>query len=114
MNSNNFIKTKTRNSDSDNDIYYKLLIKNDEGKYNNWLSTRCTCAYSSYNFWLQVIYTNGSTKGSGVGAYCLYGSSENSDRSGGWFLRPVVTIPASQIDLSTNYDTNGYWNLREQ
>jgi len=91
------------------EIYYQLLINPASGNktsYTNWLSSRMVYASGSDNAGFGL----GSVKYDWVDHDRLYYSAGYGSKLSE-HIRPVVSIPLSEIDMSTDYETTGIWNL---
>ena len=103
--SSNFETANTRDTTKANSMYYELLCNSGSSYY--WLASRFVHArYSSYAvFGLRRVYD-----GDVSGGYVFY--SDSITHSFAYFVRPVVSLPSNVIDLNTNYETEGKWNLK--
>lgn len=103
--SSNFETANTRDTTKANSMYYELLCNNGSSYY--WLASRyVTTNSASYaNFGLRFVF------GGNVSGNYMFRSNSNP-RSLTYFVRPVVTLPSNVIDLDTNYETVGKWNLK--
>lgn len=97
---NTYKKGKTRNSISDNNIYYELFYA--DARY--WLSSRGVHS-KNYTFGIRCMFQ---------GIVALAGLENASSPPGDVIskIRPVVNIPISLFDLSSDYDEIGVWNLQ--
>ncbi len=102
--SSNFETANTRDTTRANSMYYELLCNNGSSYY--WLASRCVTALdpSGANFGLRLV-NSGSVEESRM----FY--SNSNTYSVNVFVRPVVSLPSNVIDLNTNYETEGKWNL---
>ncbi len=93
-------KTKIENTDVQNMLF--------NGNY--WLASRCINTYSgSSNFYVRRVF------GSGTNAERLcYGNGSNLDGISYslYAVRPIVILKSNVIDINTNYETEGHWNLK--
>lgn len=102
--SSNFETADARDTNKKDSMYYELLCNNGSSYY--WLASRYVNAHdSSYaNVGLRrVNYGN-------VDATSMF-NSNSSTFSGYYFVCPIVSLPSDVIDLNTNYETIGKWNL---
>lgn len=101
----NFEIADTRDTTKANSMYYELLCNNGGSYY--WLASRFVDARdSSYaNFGLRNV-----SSGNVYGSYIFYSRSYETSSDG--YVRPVVSIPSSAIDIGTRYDENTGWSLR--
>lgn len=100
----NFETANTRDTTKANSMYYELLCNNGSSYY--WLASRYVDAgrASSANFGLRVV-NGGIVDGGGL-------FNSHSSPCSGRYVRPVVSLPSDVIDLNTNYETVGKWNLK--
>lgn len=100
----NFELADTRDTTKANSMYYELLCNNGNSYY--WLASCYVYAGgSSYaDFGLRRV-NNGDVAGSGM--FLSNSDMYSYDR----FVRPIVSLPSNVIDLDTNYETVGKWNL---
>lgn len=100
--SSNFETADTRDTTKANSMYYELLCNSG----NCWLASRFAYAISSSwaDFGLRYVYFGDVSGGVMFGSR----SSASSDFN---VIRPVVSLPSDVIDLNTNYETIGKWNL---
>ena len=103
--STNFETANTRDTTKTNSMYYELLCNNGSSYY--WLASRYVDAFSSSCAYFGLRYVNG---GDVDGIYVFYSNSR--PYSDYLFVRPVVSLPSNVIDLNTNYETVGKWNLK--
>ena len=100
-----FKEADTREEENKTSMYYKLLCNNGNSYY--WLASRY---YSTY-YASGAYFGLGHVFSGGIGSYYLFISdgyaSSNDNR-----VRPVVSLPSGVIDLETDYNTEGTWNLR--
>ena len=96
-------KTKIENTDIQNISF--------NGRY--WLASRGINNYSDSNGNDVDVLTVGSN---GTGGYALcYGGTSNlgeGTASTNYAVRPIVILKSNVIDTSTNYETEGHWNLK--
>ena len=110
----NFESADTRDPAEANSMYEKLLCKNDNGK-SYWLASRFvdTDDPSYVNFGLRYVYVNfvDSRVDSRVDRGDLFNSASYAG-DGCSCVRPVVSLPSNVIDLNTDYESAGGWNLK--
>ena len=103
---NNFKTAATRNSIEDSSIYYNLFINNGSNYAGYWLASRRVLAGDvNVSFGIRSV-DNGSVTSSWMISSYPY---ENEQQ---YLSRPVVNLPSTNIDLSTNYGELGAWNLK--
>lgn len=102
--SSNFETANTRDTTKANSMYYELLCNNGSSYY--WLASRYVKPGNSSftDFGLRRV-----DGGSVYGGLMFYSNSYANSRN--YFVRPVVSLPSNVIDLNTNYETEGKWNL---
>lgn len=101
----NFKTADTRDTTKANSMYYELLCNNGSSYY--WLASRFADTYnSSYaNVGLYIVNNDG-VHGNG-----MFNSSSGID-SNNCFIYPVVSLPASMIDISIEYNESTGWGLK--
>lgn len=99
----NFETANTRDTTKANSMYYELLC--DKGRSCYWLASRsvdsCNEAYAIFGIRCM-------SYGNIYGGLMRSTSYPFTDRAA---VRPVVSMPSDVIDLNTNYETIGKWNL---
>lgn len=116
LNQDNFKKVKTRNSELDATAYCEMFTVS----HQHWFASRTVSVgrYSSGN----VINWNlfrGSSGGATVGITVIGFTNSLYTSSGGAYGKsysyaacPIVTIPISQINMSSAYNSTTGWNLK--
>lgn len=103
----NFKKANTRSEDTTivKSMYYELLCNN--GTSNYWLASRYANTSSStlVDFGLQDIY-EGAVQGSDM--FISDASLDSYER----YVRPVVSLPISSIDITKEYNESTGWSLK--
>lgn len=102
----NFKTADTRDEAKADSIYYELLCNNG-ASYYYWLASRYvyTPDVSYVYFGLRSIHDGGV-----AGTYML--NSDSSEGSYGYGIRPVVSLPSSVIDISTEYNEDTGWKMK--
>ena len=102
--STNFETANTRDTTKANSMYYELLCNNGSSYY--WLASRFVDSYfsSCACFGLRCVNFGDVCGGNVFNSHSDPGSDGN-------FVRPVVSLPSDVIDLNTDYETIGKWNL---
>ncbi len=98
----NYKKVETRRNVNDSNIYYELFYSQAPNAY--WLSSRGVDCKNN-TFGLRSIIEGQ------VSIAEIYHSS-TPPKPVSQQMRPVVTIPSSAIDLSSNYNEIGMWELK--
>lgn len=101
----NFQTADTRDNMKANSMYYELLCNNGTSFY--WLASRFVDNYhpSYADFGLCEMQYGG------VSGYGMFASdSDMVDYN--HYVRPVVSLPSSIIDISTEYDENTGWTIK--
>ena len=101
----NFQSANTRDTTKSLNIYYELLCNN--GKDNYWLSSR-----GVDNSNPTITYFGLYSIHSGSVYFLWMFGSYFDDFNNGRYIRPIVSIPSSIIDINTDYETTEIWNLK--
>ena len=103
-----FKEADTREEENKTSMYYELLCNNGNSYY--WLASHSSDASdtSSANFGFRGVY-NGAISSDRLSNSdgITNGNYDRYDR-----VRPVVSLPSGVIDLETDYNTEGTWNLK--
>lgn len=101
----NFKVADTRDATAVNSMYYELLCNN--GNFYYWMASRYVYAndISCAEFGLRDVYYGE------VGCNVMFSSNSNLS-SGYHYVRPVVSLPSSMIDINTEYNESTGWGLK--
>ncbi len=103
-----FMDADTREESDKSNMYYDLFyLPNKSIHGDSFLATRCTDIPWSD----QCVFALKIMGASGINSSALFYSSTTNSYSMTYYIRPVVSLPGSAIDLETDYESQGTWKI---